>query len=101
VFEHTRLEWQEGDRRLRELDSPGRAACERAADRILKELRRRLGSRFSADELVRLYDGSQAWTMPLAVSVAPEVPIAWEQWVADAAFHRYLRDASDWPVSSS
>jgi hypothetical protein len=101
VFEHTRLEWQEGDRRLRELDSARRAACERAADRILEELRRRLGSRFSADELVRLYDGSQAWTMPLAVSVAPEVPIAWEQWVADAAFHRYLRDASDWPVSSS
>ena len=39
--------------------------------------------------------------MALAVSVAPEAPIAWEQWVADAAFHRYLRDASDWPVSSS
>jgi hypothetical protein len=35
VFEHTRLEWQEGDRRLRELDSARRAACERAADRIL------------------------------------------------------------------
>jgi len=100
VFEHTRLEWQEGERCMGELEPARRAACERAADRIVEELRRRLGSRFDADELGRLYDGSQAWTMPLAVSVAPEVPIAWEQWVADAAFNRYLRDASDWPLSS-
>ena len=101
MFEYTRLAWQDGDRRLRELEPALRVTCERAADRIAEELRRRLGSRFSADELARLYDGSQAWTMALAVSVAPEVPLAWEQWVADAAFHRYLRDASDWPLRSS
>ena len=101
MFEYTRLAWQDGDRRLRALDPATRVWCDRAADRIVEELRRRLGSRFDADELARLYDGSQAWTMALAVSVAPEVPLAWEQWVADAAFHRYLRDASDWPVSSS
>ena len=100
MSEHTRLEWQEGERRLRELDRPLREPCERAVDRIVEELRRRLGSRFSSDELVRLYDGSQAWTMALAVSVAPDDPIAWEQWVADAAFHRYLRDAGDWPLRS-
>ena len=85
---------------MRELDPMRRAHCEQAADRIVEELRRRLGSRFTADELARLYDGSQAWTMPLAVSVAPEDPLAWEQWVADAAFNRYLRDASDWPLRS-
>ncbi len=100
MFGHTRLEWQEGERRLRALEPALRAPCERAADRIVEELRRRLGSRFSADELAGLYAGSQAWTMALAVSVAPEDPIAWEQWVADAAFHRYLRDASDWPLRS-
>ena len=32
--------------------------------------------------------------MALAVRLAPDEPIAWEQWVADAAFNRYLRDAS-------
>jgi len=100
VFDHTRLDWQEGDRRIRELEPALRGPCERAADRIVEELRRRLGSRFTADELALLYEGSQAWTMPLAVSVAPEVPLAWEQWVADAAFNRYLRDASDWPLRS-
>ena len=65
---------------------------------LVAELRRRLGSSFTAQELADLYDHSNAWTMPLAIETAPAEPVAWEQWVADAAFNRYLRDASDWPI---
>jgi hypothetical protein len=36
--------------------------------------------------------------MALAVETAPAEPVAWEQWVADAAFGRYVRDAADWPL---
>jgi len=35
--------------------------------------------------------------MALAVRTAPTEPLAWEQWVADGAFARYLRGATDWP----
>ena len=46
-------------------------------------MRRRLGSAFTTAELVELYEGSDAWTMALAVQIAPREPLAWEHWVAD------------------
>jgi hypothetical protein len=96
---HTRLDWREGERRLRELERPRQERCERVVERIVAELRRRLGSRFTTSELLELYSGSTAWTMALAVSVEPGEPLAWEQWVADAAFGRYARGAADWQGS--
>ena len=98
MLEYARLQWYEGERRLRELPPDGRRAFERVVERLVVELRRRLGSSFTAQELADLYDRSNAWTMPLAIEVSPAEPAAWEQWVADAAFNRYLRDASDRPV---
>jgi hypothetical protein len=90
--------WQDGERRLRDLDPPSaRGPVERVVTQLVAELRRRLGSRFTAQELADLYDTSHQWTMGLAVRIAPGEPIAWEQWVVDAAFNRYLRDAADWP----
>ena len=65
-------------------------------ERILLELRRRLGGSFSSSELVDFYESGTAWILPLAASLAPESPWAWEATVADAAFHRYLRDAHDY-----
>jgi hypothetical protein len=63
---------------------------------IEDELRRRLGGAFTADELAELYDAGTGWTTDLAVSVAPEDPYAWDvRTVADAAFARYLRGATD------
>ena len=73
-----------------------RRALDRVVERVVAELQRRLGSTFTAQELADLYEGSHAWTMALAVKSAPDQPVAWEQWVADAAFGRYLRSASDW-----
>ena len=98
MLDYARLQWHEGDRRLAELGPDGRRVFERVVEKLVAELRRRLGSSFTAAELVELYDGSNAWTMPIAIRVAPAEPRAWEQWVADAAFHRYLREASDRPV---
>ncbi len=97
MLDYTLLVWQEGERRLKEIGPGPRRHVERVLATILAELRRRLGSRFTAQELANLYDGSQSWTMALAVRLAPDEPLAWEQWVADAAFNRYLRDSVDWP----
>ena len=92
------LQWAAGERRLRELSPGVRRPFDRVVDVLVAELRRRLGSTFSTQELADLYDGSGSWTMALAVATAPDEPAAWEHWVADAAFSRYQRDASDWPV---
>ncbi len=90
------FQWQEGQRRLREADPGDRRALERVADRIVAELRRRLGGTFTSGELAELYDQGTDWCLDLAVGVAPDNPRAWDaQTVADAAFARYLREAVD------
>jgi hypothetical protein len=98
LIEYTRLLWEEGERRLREVPADRSRPLERVVERLVAELRRRLGGAFTARELAELYDGSSAWTMAVAVQASPKDPLAWEQWVADAAFNRYVRDASDWPI---
>ena len=70
---------------------------ERVADAIVAELRRRLGGRFSSDELVALYERGTSWYLPIAMRVAPQDPSAWDAAVVlDAAFSRYLREAADY-----
>lgn len=97
MLDYVRLQWQAGERRLSQLAPGVRRPFDRVIDVLVAELRRRLGSTFSTQELVDLYEGSGSWTMALAVEVAPDEPAAWEHWVADAAFNRYMRDAADWP----
>ena len=70
---------------------------ERVTQAIQAELRRRLGGAFTVDELVDLYEQGTDWTTDIAVSIAPEDPYAWDvRTVADAAFGRYLRSATDY-----
>jgi hypothetical protein len=70
---------------------------ERVTDALVAELRRRLGGRFSADELVALYERGTAWCLQTAMRLAPDDPWAWEAGVVvDAAFARYLREAADY-----
>jgi len=89
-------QWQQGERRLRDAPSERRRLLERVTDALVDELRRRLGGRFSALELAELYEAGTAWSLPVAMRVAPEDPWAWEAGVvADAAFARYLREAAD------
>jgi hypothetical protein len=69
---------------------------ERVTQAIEAELRRRLGGAFTSAELAELYDQGTDWATDLAVSVAPDDPYAWDaRTVADAAFARYLRGATD------
>ncbi len=88
--------WQDGERSVAAAPPERRPTVERVCERIYEELRRRLGGSFSALELVELYESGTAWCLQLAASVAPDAPWAWDATVADAAFHRYLREAYDY-----
>jgi len=79
-------------------ETPERAArMQRVTDALVAQLRRRLGGRFSSAELVELYRAGTSWCLPIAMKVAPEEPWAWDAAiVVDAAFGRYLREATDY-----
>jgi len=96
-FETAVVQWQDGIRRLAEAPPEEQRMLERVTRAIEDELRRRLGGAFTAAELADLYDQGLGWTMDLAVRVAPDHPYAWDtRAVADAAFGRYLRGATDY-----
>lgn len=96
-FENAIYQWQQGERRLKGAPSERRATLERVTDALVAELRRRLGGRFSCEELVELYGKGTAWCLQVAMSVAREDPWAWDAGVVvDAAFGRYLREAADY-----
>ncbi len=89
--------WHDGERRLRAIAPEDRSVMERVADRIVAELHRRLGGPFMAAELVELYSAGADWCLDVALATAPDDPRAWDaQTIGDAAFARYLREASDW-----
>jgi hypothetical protein len=96
-FDDAVMLWREGQRRLDQADPRDRPALERVIDEIVNELRRRVGSTFTADELARFYgDEGIDWCFEVAVRAAPGNPEAWDlPTVAGAAFARYLRAASD------
>jgi hypothetical protein len=96
-FETALAQWEEGLRRLSDAPADEQRMLERVTQAIQAALRRRLGGAFSVDELVDLYEQGTDWTIDVAVSTAPEDPYAWDvRTVADAAFGRYLRSASDY-----
>jgi hypothetical protein len=96
-FENANYQWQQGERRLRSAPLEHRRAIDRVTDALVAELRRRLGGRFSSDELVALYEGPTTWCLQVAMGVAPDDPAAWDaSVVVDAAFARYLREAADY-----
>lgn len=96
AFESSIYQWQEGERRLTAAAIEQRALLQRIVDALVIELRRRLGGRFTAEELAQLYGNGTAWCLQLAMQLAPEDPWAWDsRVVVDAAFARYLREASD------
>ena len=77
--ENALFQWEDGERRLREADD---SAYRRATEDLLDELRRRLGSTFTLEELAELYaSGPELGSDPA--------------WVVDAAFGRYAREAVD------
>ena len=96
-FEYALGQWRDGEWRMREAPPERRAVLERVIERVVAELRRRLGGAFTTDELVELYGRGTDWCVQIAVASAPQAPWAWEaRTVADAAFSRYVRDATDY-----
>jgi hypothetical protein len=96
-FENAIYQWQQGERRLSAAPPERAALLERVTGTLVAELRRRLGGRFSAEELVALYGAGTAWCLQAAMVAAPEDPWAWDSGlVVDAAFGRYLREATDY-----
>jgi hypothetical protein len=97
TFDSALAQWQEGMRRLAEAPEDEQRMLERVTQAIEAELRRRLGGRFTVQELADLYDEGTDWTTDVAVAVAPEHPYAWDvRTVGDAAFGRYMRQAADY-----
>jgi hypothetical protein len=78
------FQWEQGARRLREADT---REANRRVDRVLDELRRRLGSTFTAEELADHYGEGTGWADELS---------GMESWIVDAAFYRYLREARNY-----
>jgi hypothetical protein len=73
-----------------------RSATERVVDEIVLELRRRVGSRFTTDQLAAEYLEGTDWCFDLAMRVSPGEPAAWDvSTIVGAAFARYMRRASD------
>jgi hypothetical protein len=96
-FENAIYQWQQGERRLQRASAERSPLLERVTGALVAELRRRLGGRFSSDELVELYGRGTAWCLQIAMTTAPEEPWAWDSGVVvDAAFGRYLREAVDY-----
>jgi hypothetical protein len=89
--------WRDGERRFLELSPDLAPIVDRVVDAVVAELRRRLGGRFTSQELAELYGRGTTWCLELATRVAPDEPGAWETpLAADAAFARYQREATDY-----
>jgi hypothetical protein len=96
-YESAVYQWHQGERRLQAAPVERQVLLERVTAALVAELRRRLGGKFSAQELADLYDAGTAWCLQIAMKAAPEDPWAWEAGlVFDAAFGRYLREAADY-----
>jgi hypothetical protein len=94
-----RQEWAEGNRRLEsEREDPRRYRVLRAqVEAVTEELRRRIGSVFTLDELGDEYGRAERWSREVFAELHPE-----ERWApgltmsVDAAFHRFSRGAKDY-----
>jgi hypothetical protein len=91
-------QWEEGERRLRELSSDPRASrrLNRAVEAVRDELRRRIGPTFTASELAELYGEGTDWALEAIRWAMPEEAADLDpQAVVDGAFFGYLRGARD------
>jgi hypothetical protein len=93
ALENALYQWREGETRVAAESEPARADLDRVADRVVEELRRRLGSSFLLDELADLYAESTDWATELAHRKGAGTDSAT---VVDAAFARYAREASNY-----
>jgi hypothetical protein len=90
--ENALYQWREGERRISGAPEAAQADLETAADAVVEALRRRLGSSFVVDELTGLYGEDTDWALEVARRNRAGTDAAS---VVDAAFFRYVREASD------
>ena len=92
ALENAMFQWQDGERRLRSADELERQDLEHAVAMVEDELRRRLGSAFTIEELADLYGSGIDWADDLAQrhEAGSDSPA-----VVDAAFARYARQATN------
>jgi hypothetical protein len=93
AVENARFQWEDGERHLRETPEPARGHLESAVTAVLDELRRRLGSAFSVEELASFYAADVDWASDIAQRQAAGTDSAS---VVDAAFNRYAREATNY-----
>ena len=106
-LENALYQWEEGQRRLRELSARPRVAArlDRAIEAVRDELRRRIGATFSGEELADLYGRGTDWCLDAARWALPgEAADLDPQAVVDGAFYLHYRGAADYaggrPVTS-
>jgi hypothetical protein len=94
-----RQQWEEGNRRL-EAQAADPQAYRRLLDQLevaTDELRKRVGERFTLDQLLDAYDASDTWLREaLAERAAAPGWVRQLSVVQDAAFHLYARGATDY-----
>jgi hypothetical protein len=92
------LQWEDGYRRLEAANSEPdvHRALGRAVLAVEDELRKRLGSTFSIEELAMLYRDDSDWGLELTIHTLPGRSELWDSsTVVDAAFYLYMREAAD------
>ena len=103
TFDEANSLWREGEIRLAAADPSERPLLERVTDALVAELRRHLGGPFTRREVADFYEKRGTdWCLEMAIRVAPNSPAAWDMaTVANAAFARFSRDASDYRAQTS
>jgi len=91
-LESALYQWQEGEQRLRDASPVEQSDLERAAAAVREELRRRLGSTFTVNELAVLYSRGTEWAESIAARHRASSDTTA---VVDAAFGRYAGEAKD------
>lgn len=97
LLETTIFQWEEGYRKLQAARSEPQVyrVLGRHVVMVEDELRKRLGSSFSIDELATLYRDAD-WALDLTMGTAPgQSPLLDSSTVIDAAFYLYMREAVD------
>jgi hypothetical protein len=97
--ENAVLQWEDGYARVQAARRGGggrQGALGRVVIAVERELRRRLGSRFSVDELAAVYrDQGDALLDQAMASLPGDQPLGEATAACDAAFYLYMREAAD------
>jgi hypothetical protein len=97
------FQWEEGYRQLEAARSEPRRyrALGRMVTAIQDELRKRLGSTFSVQELASLYYDGTDWGLEVAIDhLADEQAASDTSTGVDAAFYLYMRESADFAGGS-